>query len=125
MSHRRWSALLCVALLGCQPDIETEALPPPPPTPSALLPGELLFDRHCAQCHGAAARGTELGPPLVHSVYRPSHHADIAFYRATEFGVAAHHWRFGNMQPVPSVSRDDVTQIIAYVRWLQQDAGIF
>lgn len=84
-----------------------------------------MFDGNCARCHGAAARGTDVGPPLVHRIYEPSHHADISFYRAVEFGVAAHHWRFGSMQPVEGVARDDVTQIIGYLRWLQQEAGIF
>jgi hypothetical protein len=39
-------------------------------------------------------------------------------------GVAAHHWRFGDMPPQPQVSAAEREEIIAYVRWLQRDAGI-
>ena len=119
------SAILAIALLGCLPDNEIPELPPPPPTPATFQAGQALFDGSCAQCHGAAAHGTDVGPPLVHRIYEPSHHADISFYRAVEFGVAAHHWRFGNMQPVEDVAREDVTQIVGYLRWLQREAGIF
>ncbi len=124
-SIRVTSAVLAAALLGCLPDNEIEELPPPPPTPATFEAGQALFDGNCARCHGAAARGTDVGPPLVHRIYEPNHHADISFYRAVEFGVAAHHWRFGSMQRVEGVARDDVTQIIGYLRWLQQEAGIF
>jgi hypothetical protein len=40
------------------------------------------FDRRCAECHGRDAAGTAVGPPLVHSIYRPAHHdmmSPIAF----------------------------------------------
>jgi mono/diheme cytochrome c family protein len=94
------------------------------PVPAELREGETLFDVNCASCHGPAALGTEVGPPLVHVVYEPSHHADIAFYRAVAFGVRAHHWGFGDMPPVPDVPEEQVTEIIRYLRWLQRQAGI-
>jgi mono/diheme cytochrome c family protein len=96
----------------------------PGPVPSELAEGERLFDRNCGRCHGARATGTENGPPLVHIVYEPNHHADIAFQRAVSFGVAAHHWRFGNMPPVPGLDEEAIARITAYVRWLQRKAGI-
>lgn len=87
--------------------------------------GEQLFNENCAACHGAKAAGQQgVAPPLVHVIYEPSHHADAAFYRAASQGVRGHHWPFGNMPPVPGVSRDDVTAIIAYVRELQRANGI-
>lgn len=94
------------------------------PVPSEHQAGRAAFDVHCAVCHGTAALGTEQGPPLVHVIYEPSHHADGAFYLAAAQGVRAHHWRFGDMPPVPDVTRDEVTAIIGYVRWLQRAAGI-
>jgi cytochrome c2 len=97
---------------------------PPPPTPAEHAEGERLFAAHCQSCHGAHARGTTVGPPLVHIVYEPSHHADAAFYFAAERGVVQHHWRFGNMPPQPQVGRDEMTRIIGYIRWLQRQAGI-
>ena len=68
--------------------------------------------------------GTDQGPPLVHKLYEPGHHTDAAFYRAATQGVVSHHWSFGNMPPVPGVSRRSVTKIVAYVRALQRANGI-
>ena len=92
--------------------------------PARFADGEALFDAHCASCHGHRALGTDRGPPLVHIVYEPSHHADIAFVMAVERGVRAHHWGFGDMPPVPDLSRDRLLLVVEYVRFLQREAGI-
>lgn len=121
------SAVLVLVVLGaaCGGGRSGEDVQTLPPPPVALESGEALFGEHCQQCHGEVARGSDQGPPLVHKIYEPSHHADFAFLRAVQFGVAAHHWRFGNMLPVSGVTRQQVTEIVEYVRWLQRDAGIF
>ncbi len=93
--------------------------------PPALSKGEALFNSRCAACHGIGAKGTPVGPPFLDKIYEPNHHADSAFYRAPEMGVRAHHWKFGDMPKIPDVTRDDLAQIIAYIRWLQKQAGIF
>ncbi|HBK80906.1 MAG TPA: cytochrome C [Nitrospinae bacterium] len=95
------------------------------PAGAGLAKGRILFAQNCMQCHGRKAKGTENGPPLVDRVYEPNHHGDIAFYVAVGRGVRQHHWRFGDMKPLPHVRREDVTLIIAYVRSLQKKAGIF
>lgn len=87
--------------------------------------GKGIFDANCAACHGQNAAGVDgAGPPLVHIIYEPSHHADITFYMAVKQGVRAHHWRFGDMPPVSGVGDGDVSKIIAYVRELQRANGI-
>jgi mono/diheme cytochrome c family protein len=96
-----------------------------PPTPAEHRTGEQLFERSCAQCHGLQGRGTEQGPPLVHRIYEPGHHSDQAFHLAVRSGVAAHHWRFGNMPAQPQVSEAEVTAIVGYVRWVQRQTGIY
>ena len=60
----------------------------------------------------------------MHLIYEPNHHSDVAFLRAAQVGSRAHHWGFGNMPPVPGVSEAEVVRIVAYVRWLQRQAGI-
>lgn len=92
--------------------------------PTEFHEGERLFSANCAACHGNAALGTQRGPPLVHIIYEPSHHADFAFQRAVAQGVRAHHWDFGDMPGVPALGQADVDQIVDYVRWLQREAGI-
>ena len=86
--------------------------------------GRQAFDTHCAPCHGEHATGGPTGPALVDPIYRPAHHADIAFALAVRRGVRAHHWRLGDMPPQPSISEADVRNITRYVRELQQANGI-
>jgi mono/diheme cytochrome c family protein len=86
--------------------------------------GREVFDRLCAACHGADASGSAAGPPLVHRIYGPGHHADVAFVLAAQRGVRAHHWRFGDMPPVGSARLDEIGLIVRYVRELQRANGI-
>ena len=97
--------------------------------PDTLSPegtmGKRAFDAVCADCHGENAAGKMgIAPPLIHKIYEPSHHGDMAFQMAAANGVRAHHWKFGDMPPQPGVTRADVTSIIAYVREVQRANGI-
>ncbi len=115
--------LLCgLALNACEQGREVGAVTEP--IPADLRVGETTFNGNCARCHGERAKGTNQGPPLVHKIYEPSHHGDAAFYAAAANGVRSHHWNFGNMPPIANVTREDVAEIIRYVRWLQRKAGI-
>ena len=86
--------------------------------------GKVAFESTCATCHGVNGAGTDQGPPLVHDIYNPGHHADGAFFIAATRGVRQHHWRFGNMPPQPQVSQDQLAAIVRYVRELQVANGI-
>lgn len=86
--------------------------------------GKAIFDENCRACHGANGSGTKQGPPLVHKIYEPSHHADRSFHAAVKNGTQAHHWPYGNMPPIPDVSSSDVDSIIRYVRELQRANAI-
>lgn len=84
-----------------------------------------IYESNCAACHGIALGGVKgAGPPFIHSYYSPGHHSDTAFYRAIAQGVVAHHWQFGNMPPVPSLNREQSTDVIAYIRMVQRANGI-
>jgi mono/diheme cytochrome c family protein len=87
--------------------------------------GEEDFNANCAACHGKNAAGTGNGPPLVHRIYEPNHHADYSFIRAAEIGVRAHHWNFGNMPPQAQVKDYELIRIVTYVRELQKANGIY
>lgn len=87
--------------------------------------GKRTFDAACAECHGVNAKGREgIGPPLVHKIYEPSHHGDMAFVIAAKNGVRSHHWRFGNMPPAEGLTQADVLNIVTYIRALQRENGI-
>ena len=93
-------------------------------SPPEVAQGKTLFEQNCSVCHGPAGDGTTLGPPLVHIIYEPNHHGDAAFLLAARNGVRAHHWRFGDMPPLPAVTDQMVVEIVGYIRWLQRQVGI-
>ncbi|MDH5187442.1 MAG: cytochrome c [Rhodospirillaceae bacterium] len=86
--------------------------------------GEVAFNATCAQCHGKNAAGTDQGPPLVHNIYNPGHHADEAIRRAVNLGVRRHHWPYGDMPRQEHVKPSEVEAIIVYIRELQVANGI-
>lgn len=88
--------------------------------------GKRAFEAKCAECHGANAAGQNgVAPPLVHRIYEPSHHSDMAFVLAAKNGVRAHHWNFGDMPRVEGLTNGDVEMIARYIRELQKENGIF
>ena len=87
--------------------------------------GKTIFEAKCAACHAKNAAGQEgVAPPLVHKIYEPSHHGDESFWIATQRGVRAHHWRFGDMPRVDGLTRADVMMVVSYIRELQRENGI-
>ena len=123
--NARARAALTVLFIACGKGTPSVRLPhPPATTPAAFARGDSLFAAHCVRCHGSYALGSDSGPPLLHPMYAPSHHADIAFLLAVRSGVRAHHWTFGDMPPVPDVSDAQSREITVYLRWLQAQAGV-
>ena len=103
----------------------SRATPDPTPVATAAAgPGAELFASKCAGCHGADAKGSGKGPPLVHWTYKPGYHADEDFYDAVKLGVVAHHWPYGDMPPIPGLSDDEIAEVVAYVRAAQAASGI-
>jgi mono/diheme cytochrome c family protein len=124
---RRTLRLACTALVVVAVTAACGGGDDGPRTEAQLIEdGEKLFhgEAACAICHGDDLRGTTMGPPLLHEIYEPGHHPDEAFHAAVRNGVQPHHWDFGPMPPMPSVSRSEVDAIVAYVRAEQRGAGI-
>jgi mono/diheme cytochrome c family protein len=97
---------------------------PPPGFVGNDQKGAALYMQYCLQCHGTLGSGTTQGPPLVHKTYEPSHHADLAFHMAVNTGVRSHHWRFGDMPAIPTLTPEDVAHIIRFIRIQQRNKGI-
>ena len=86
--------------------------------------GKVAFEDNCQACHGENGLGAGNGPPLINDIYNPGHHDDRSFYAAMKNGTRQHHWRFGNMPPQRQVKDADGTNIVQYVRELQEANGI-
>lgn len=121
-----FATALALSLTACDKDPAGDSglFLPPPGFVADADQGEALFNRHCARCHGRGGSGSDQGPPLVHKIYEPGHHNDMAFYMAISRGVRAHHWQFGDMPPRKEVTAEEAGHIIAYVRREQRRAGI-
>lgn len=104
---------------------DTETATPPEGLPFKYGRGYELFQNNCAECHGANLDGTDQGPPLLHGYYKPGHHSDVAFFRAIEHGSPQHHWNFGDMKPVDGVDEKQAQAIVDFVRWYQQETGLY
>ena len=121
--------LFSITATACSDEPEPQPPPPPPPPPAnevqvvlrgiaatsppEVASGKTLFEQNCSVCHGPAGDGTTQGPPLVDIIYEPNHHADVAFVLAARNGVRAHHWRFGDMAPLPDVTESMVLEIVS------------
>lgn len=108
------------------PETDAAVAPVVPPVLSGdALTGQQIFAAKCAACHGDDAGGVNgVGPSLIHSVYRPAHHADVTFLLAVRNGVRRHHWRFDSMLPVAGLSDADVDMIVRFVRAVQRENGV-
>lgn len=95
-----------------------------PTLSEAAMSGQTVFEENCAQCHGVNGAGTDQGLPLIHPIYNPGHHADVAFLLAVRRGVPQHHWQFGAMPPQPQITEDDVALLVQFVREVQKANGI-
>ena len=82
----------------------------------AALAGKKLFDRHCANCHGTDAQGTEKAPDLHGSVVQNA-----------PPGVLFWFLKNGNLrQGMPSWSRlpdPQLWQLVTYLKTLSGDEG--
>jgi mono/diheme cytochrome c family protein len=90
--------------------------------------GQKTYQSICAACHGRDLRGTAAGPSMLAPVFAPGTHPDSAFYAAVDNGVSPHgHFEkstWGAMPALPTLDRDDLTNVIAYIRSQQRAAGI-
>ncbi len=66
--------------------------------------GRATFNDTCAECHGRDGAGSDQGPPLIHAIYRPGHHAKAAIRRAVIQVVRAHNWQFGEIAPLAAMT---------------------
>ena len=104
-----WIALAFVAALSAPVLAQT-------PAPGDVKQGAVLFRQECVFCHGVSARGGMRGPDLTTGNW--THGGSDAELTATiTAGVP------GTAMPPNRVTDEEVRQIIAYLRTLQQPAA--
>ncbi|WP_173983511.1 cytochrome c [Magnetospirillum sp. SS-4] len=87
--------------------------------------GKAAFEQACAACHGAALRGSDAGPPLLHAFYSPgSGHGDDVILAAAANGAKAHHWKFGDMPKPEGLKPGQEKDVLAYIRAMQTANGL-
>lgn len=100
-------------------------VPPNVQPPDTYQGGLAVYRQHCVSCHGEQCAGTDRGPPLLHPYYNPNDHDDEIFMAAITNGTKPHLWNFGEMPAQTQVTDKQARAIIAYIRWLQRQAGIY
>jgi putative heme-binding domain-containing protein len=86
------------------------------PPPAAATQGAVLFRQECVFCHGVAARGGMRGPDLTTGAW--SHGGSDEELAATISGGVP-----GTAMPANTLTREEIAQIVAYLRTLQQPAA--
>ena len=109
-----------LALAACGgADAETSVVVPL----AADADGVTVYEARCASCHGADLRGTDKGPSQLSIVYEAGHHGDNSYRSAIRNGAQQHHWGFGNMPAIESITDEQIEAVISYIRGEQQRLG--
>jgi cytochrome c oxidase cbb3-type subunit 3 len=98
------------------PAVTEQARNPFSGDPKAITQGAVLFRQECVFCHGVAARGGMRGPDLTTGSWNHGG-ADADLVRTITGGVP------GTAMPPNSLKADEIWQIVAYLRTLQQPAA--
>ena len=114
--------LLAVGVIAALSAPTRAQAPAPPRTnplagdPKAITQGAVLFRQECVFCHGVSARGGMRGPDLTTGSW--THGGSDAELAATiGTGVA------GTAMPSNRLTDEEIWQIVAYLRTLQQPAA--
>lgn len=120
----RTGLLVALTLLGCGGEVGAAVGRwsgfNPGAVPAELHRGEVVFNTYCLSCHGLHGRGAPgAGPALVDTLFESSRISDETILSAMDRGASQRNFNFGAMPPVQRLSREDASQVVSYVRWLQ------
>lgn len=101
-------------------DGENTAVPVAVGDPAA---GEQIYADFCGACHGRDFEGSVQGPSHLDAVYDPIVTTDAEFRDAIRNGAKMKNYDFGNMPPIRSLDDQQVADVIAYVRSVQEERG--
>jgi putative heme-binding domain-containing protein len=99
------------------PPVTEQARNPFAGDPKGITQGAVLFRQECVFCHGVGARGGMRGPDLTTGSWNHGG-ADADLARTITGGVP------GTAMPPNNLKTDEIWQIVAYLRTLQQPVAI-
>lgn len=88
--------------------------------PEEYITGQTKFHKSCANCHGPDAMGGNRAPNLIQKKFAPSNYSNESFT-----GIIINGSRSGAMPSQKGrVSGKEIGEIIKYIRYVQQEAGL-
>lgn len=85
--------------------------------------GEQTYTDFCGACHGRDFEGSVQGPSHLDAVYDPATTTDADFRDAIRNGAERTNYDSGNMPPIRSLDDQQIADVIAYVRSVQEERG--
>lgn len=113
------AVLVAAVIAGCGDDPVTV-----PTVPGDAVAGAAVYERSCADCHGAGGIGADDGPALLEARYALPGFDDLSFVTAVVRGVSGDEAEHGGMPRIRGLSEQDLADLLAFVRGLQRDAGL-
>ena len=84
------------------------------------MQGREIFNRVCAECHGADGTGdTKIGPPLMHPYHRKEALGDERFLKVVRQGTPEDKWKYGHMPAQIDVGDEDAKKILSFFNALR------
>lgn len=89
-----------------------------------LTAGEQTYRDFCGSCHGRDLEGSSNGPSHLDAVYAPDSTTDEDFRTAITEGAPEANYDFGAMPAIGSLEDQEVEDVIAYIREVQDERGL-
>lgn len=112
--------VLLAAACGSSDDYDNSAASTVPGDPAA---GAQTYTDFCGACHGRDFEGSVQGPSHLDAVYDPATTTDTDFRNAIRNGATETNYDSGDMPPIRSLDDQQIADVIAYVRSVQEERG--
>ncbi|MEZ5239447.1 MAG: cytochrome c [Microthrixaceae bacterium] len=85
--------------------------------------GEQVYGDFCGACHGRDFEGSVQGPSHLDPHFEPATTSDEDYRNAIRNGVDQSAFDFGPMPAIRSLDDQQIADVIAYIRSVQQERG--
>lgn len=85
--------------------------------------GEQVYGDYCGACHGRDFEGSIQGPSHLDAKYDPATTTDEDYRNAIRNGAEESTYDFGRMPAIRSLDDQQIEDVIAYIRSVQEERG--